>query len=192
MDLSHVVVTSVTRDDVRDGGAAFFAETIKEIRKICPGTTVEVLVPDFLGIPSAIKKVVDAAPDIFAHNLETVPRLYTEARQMADYSRSLDVIAEAKRVDSSMKTKSGIMLGLGEKEEEVLELFSDLRKAQCDFISIGQYLAPSLKHYKVAEYVHPDRFEFYKTRAEGLGFSHVESGPYVRSSYMASKYIAKK
>ncbi len=192
MGLRHVVVTSVTRDDIQDGGASVFAETIKEIRKICADITIEVLVPDFLGIPSSIRKVVDAGPDIFAHNLETVPRLYTAARQMADYARSLDVIASAKGLNGGIKTKSGIMLGLGEREGEVMDLLADLRGVQCDFMSIGQYLAPSLKHYKVTEYVHPDRFEFYKAQAIALGFMHVESAPYVRSSYMASKYTVKK
>lgn len=192
MGLKHVVITSVTRDDISDGGADHFAKTVKEVRRECRGITIEVLVPDFLGIPSSVRKVVESGPDIFAHNIETVPRLYPQARQMADYSRSLDVLSSAKKIGGGMKTKSGIMLGLGESEDEVIKVFSDLRKVQCDFLSIGQYLAPSHKHYKVAEYIHPDRFDQYKDKALEAGFQHVESGPYVRSSYMASKYTDKK
>ena len=188
MKLKHVVITSVTRDDLADGGAGIFAEVISGIRKTAKDTAIEVLVPDFCGDPSAIKKVVKAKPEVFAHNLETVPRLYPKVRQMADYRRSLGVLKMVKEIDPQIKTKSGLMLGLGESEQEVLAVLDDLRGTGCDYLSLGQYLSPSLEHYPVAEYVVPEKFVSYKIQAQALGFQHVESAPYVRSSYHAAGY----
>ncbi len=198
LGLRHVVITSVSRDDLADGGASMFAETVIEIRKtrfadsarrVHKDATVEVLVPDFNAKVESIQKVVNAKPDIFAHNLETVHRLYVEVRKGADYIRSLNVLGAAKKLNKNIYTKSGIMLGLGENEQEVLDLFCDLRKTECDFLSIGQYLAPSFRHFKVREYIKPEKFLFYKNKARELGFGHIESGPYVRSSYLAHRYI---
>lgn len=188
LGLRHIVITSVTRDDLANGGASIFVDTIIEIGKIDRGTVVEVLVPDFKGNIESIQKVINAKPDIFAHNLETIPRLYAEIRKEANYRRSLNVLESAKKLNKNIYTKSGIMLGLGEDEQEVLDLFCDLRKAECDFLSIGQYLAPSFRHFKVREYIKPEKFLFYKNKARELGFSHIESGPYVRSSYLAHRY----
>lgn len=187
--LKHVVITSVTRDDLLDGGAGAFANTVLSIRKKSPGATIEVLVPDFKLSLSSIEKVLRSGPDIFAHNVETVPALYKAVRQGADYDRSLEVLREAKKIAPDIKTKSGIMLGLGESEGEVLRVMKDLRSAGCDFLSIGQYLAPSLKHYPVKEYISPEIFKRLKEKGMGLGFLHIESGPYVRSSYMAGMYL---
>lgn len=191
LGLRHVVITSVTRDDLADGGASMFVDTVVEIGETDKNIAVEVLVPDFKGKIESIQKVIDAKPDIFAHNLETVPRLYAEVRKGANYLRSLKVLESAKKLNKNIYTKSGIMLGLGENKQEVLDLFDDLRKAECDFLSIGQYLAPSFKHFKVREYIKPEKFLFYKNKARELGFSHIESGPYVRSSYLAHRYIKK-
>ena len=189
LGLKHVVITSVTRDDLSDGGAGAFVDNITEIRKIGKKITIEVLVPDFNGNIDSVKKVIRAKPNIFAHNVETVPRLYSEIRPEADYMRSLNVLETAKKLDNNIYTKSGIMLGLGETEQEVLNVFYDLRKLNCDFLSAGQYLAPSHEHSAVREYLHPGKFVFYKEKAQELGFLYVASGPYVRSSYLASEYI---
>jgi len=191
LGLRHVVITSVTRDDLPDGGASVFADNIVEIHKLQKDIAVEVLVPDFYGEIESIKKVITAKPDIFAHNIETIPRLYGKVRKAADYMRSLDVLKTAKKLDNNIYIKSGIMLGLGETEQEVLDVFDDLRDIKCDFLSIGQYLAPSLNHFTVKEYITPEKFEFYKRQAQKLGFLHIESAPYVRSSYLASGYIGK-
>ncbi len=190
--LRHVVITSVTRDDLNDGGAGIFAETVLNIRRAAPEATIELLIPDFNGVRDHLGVVVASGPDIVAHNVETVPSLYRYVRQGSDYSRSLAVLAAIKNISPHLKTKSGIMLGLGEKEAEVISLMSDLRTADCDFLNIGQYLAPSKLHYPVKEYVAPGQFEYYKEKALSVGFSHVESGPYVRSSYMAQEYLWKK
>lgn len=187
LQLSHVVITSPTRDDLADGGAAGFAATVAKLREIAPEVAVELLVPDFAGNEASVAAVVAAAPDIFGHNVETVPRLY-DIRAGADYARSLQVLAVAKRLNSSLLTKSGIMLGMGEKADEVREVLRDLREAGCSYVSIGQYLAPSRQHYPVQEYVAPETFERYAQAAKDLGFLHVESGPYVRSSYHAGQY----
>jgi lipoic acid synthetase len=192
LKLRHVVITSVTRDDLEDGGASAFINTIKKIKDIREDIAVEVLVPDFKGDIESVRKIIDANPDIFAHNLETVPRIYPEARQGADYKRSLNVLRAAKEFDGSSYTKSGIMLGLGETGEEALEVLRDLREAQCDFLSIGQYLSPTTRHFSVKEYVAPEKFTFYKREAEELGFLSVESAPYVRSSYLAHRYIKNR
>ncbi len=187
--LKHVVITSVTRDDLPDGGAKAFADTVSSIRKKSPHTTIEILVPDFKRSLKDIETVVRSAPDIFAHNVETVPSLYNAVRQGSDYSRSLEVLKVAKKMAIKMKTKSGIMLGMGETEGEVLRVMRDLRSVECDFLSIGQYLAPSLGHYPVKEHIRPEKFTDYKEKGMELGFLHIESAPYVRSSYMAGMYL---
>ena len=189
LGLKHVVITSVTRDDIPDGGAYVFAETIRGIHNFDKSIAVEVLVPDFQGNHHAIWKVLDAKPQIFAHNLETVPRLYPIVRSQAKYNSSLEVLAQSKKIASHIYTKSGIMVGLGERENEVFDLMEDLRKVNCDFLSIGQYLAPSTGHAQVESFIHPEVFTRYKQKADELGFLHTESAPYVRSSYMASQYL---
>lgn len=192
LGLKHVVITSVTRDDLDDGGAQMFIDTVACLRKLSRNLTVEILTPDFGMNREAIRRVVEASPDVFAHNLETVPRLYKEAREGADYDRSLEVLSFIKECDPDMLTKSGVMLGLGESEEEVIGTFRDIAGTGCDFLSIGQYLAPSRSHLKVKEYISPDRFDKYREKALAEGFSHVVSGPYVRSSYSASDYLMRK
>jgi len=189
LGLSHVVVTSPTRDDLPDGGAAAFAETVARIRAESPQTKVELLIPDFLGNAAALATVVACAPDILGHNLETVPRLYG-IRSGADYGRSLDLLAAARRLDPELKTKSGLMLGLGEEEWEIFTVWEDLLRVGCNYLSLGQYLAPSRLHQKVERFVEPEHFERYRVAALALGFQHVESGPYVRSSYHAELYGA--
>ena len=191
LGLRHVVVTSVTRDDLPDGGAGAFAETIAAIRKTSPQVKVEVLIPDFRLDREAIAKVACAKPDVIAHNVETVPRLYQSARQGSDYKRSLGVLAAVKELGLGIPVKSGVMLGLGETEFELLDLFQDLVGAGCSFLSIGQYLAPSKAHVPVKEYVSPEKFDYYKEKALAAGFKYVLSGPYVRSSYGASEYIVR-
>jgi len=185
LELKHVVVTSVTRDDLPDGGAEIFAKTIQEIKKL--GMKAEVLVPDFKCDPDSVRTVVKAKPHIFAHNLETVKRLYPEVRKGADYYKSIQVLAFAKELDENLITKSGIMVGLGEGDDEVIELMHDLQKIQCDSIFIGQYLQPTRKNIKVNEYIEPSKFEFYKKKAYEFGFRYVQSGPFVRSSYLSSE-----
>ncbi len=185
LGLKHVVITSVTRDDLPDGGAGHFASVIEKVRSRCNGITIEVLIPDFKGDEAALDTVVSAVPHIINHNIETVARLYPEVRPQADYRRSLELLRNVKKKDSGIFTKSGIMVGLGEKPEEVTEVFRDLREYGCDILTIGQYLAPSFKHHQVVEYVTPHMFDKYKASAYGLGFSHVTSGPLVRSSYHA-------
>jgi len=187
--LKHVVVTSVTRDDLVDGGAGIFAETISCIRRDSPATAIEVLIPDFKLSFEALKAVTAASPDIIAHNIETVPSLYPLVRRGAEYARSLGVLRVVKELAPQAKTKSGIMLGMGENKEEVYSVMQDLSSAGCDFLSIGQYLAPSLRHYPVKEYISPEQFADYKKKGGSLGLSHIESGPYVRSSYMAASYL---
>lgn len=188
LGLSHVVITSPTRDDLADGGASVYAETVARIRSVSPRTKVELLIPDFRGEWSALATVVESAPDILGHNLETVPRLYS-IRSGADYERSLDLLAQARRMAPELNTKSGLMLGLGEEEAELFAVLEDLLKAGCGYLSLGQYLAPSRMHHPVQRYVEPERFELYKERALAMGFEHVESAPYVRSSYHAENYL---
>lgn len=185
LGLKYVVITSVTRDDMEDGGASVYAETIKILKDYDKALKVEVLVPDFKGYKPAIDAVLAAGPDVFGHNIETVPSLYN-IRKGADYSRSLGVLKHA--ADKGAVVKSSIMLGLGEREDEVMASLSDLRLAGCVYLSIGQYLQPDASHYPVKEYAAPELFAYYKEEALKMGFSHVESGPYVRSSYMAEKY----
>jgi len=187
--LKYIVITSVTRDDLPDGGAGHFADVIKAVREVNSDVSVEVLIPDFGGNLNALRKVVEAGPDVLNHNVETVPRLYPEVRPMAIYSRSLELIANVKILNDRLLTKSGIMLGLGETHEEVIEVFSDLRKADCDFITIGQYLAPSKLHHPVIKYWHPDIFENYKKLALEAGFKGAASAPLVRSSYNADEML---
>jgi lipoyl synthase len=190
--LKHVVITSVTRDDLSDGGAGVFADTVLRIFQKSPKVTIEVLIPDFKLSQAALRIVVGSMPQIIAHNLETVPSLYNAVRQGADYSGSLSVLGMIKEMSPETKTKSGIMLGLGEKTEEVYSVMQDLRSVGCDFLSIGQYLAPSLRHYPVRDYIHPEQFDDYKAKGLELGFLHIESGPYVRSSYMAAGYLSRE
>jgi len=189
MKLKHVVITAVARDDLKDGGADHFKQTIEAVRKLNPGIVIEVLVPDFLDNDSCIEMVLAADPHIYNHNLETVRRLTPSVRHRATYDRSLSVLKKAKDMrGSSIHTKSGIMLGLGEREEEVIQAMQDLRAAGCDILTLGQYLQPSLKHLPVIEFVSPEKFAEYKVRAEAMGFVHVASGPMVRSSYHADEF----
>jgi lipoic acid synthetase len=187
MGLRHVVLTMVTRDDLPDGGAAHVASTIAALRERVPASTVEVLVSDFGGDATAIDAVAAAAPDVFNHNVETVPRLYATVRPQADYARSLRVLARAKRASPGIPTKSGLMVGLGEKPEEVEGVLRDLRAAAVDIVTIGQYLRPSAKHLEVTEFVAPEVFERYAEAARMLGFGGVASAPFVRSSYHAGE-----
>lgn len=189
LGLKHVVITSVTRDDLSDGGAEIFAQTIRLIREKSKQVKVETLIPDFKRSSEALKIVIDAAPDILAHNLETVPSLYRQIRHGADYLGSLNLLREARKISSNIKVKSGIMLGLGESQDEVFLVMQDLRAVGCDFLTVGQYLAPSKQHYPVIDYIPLEQFECYKKKAKDLGFLHVQSGPYVRSSYMAGQYV---
>ena len=185
MGLHHVVVTSVDRDDLEDGGARHFAQTIQAIRHSAPQTTIEVLTPDFLRKPGAIEIVVEAHPDVFNHNLETVPRLYAEVRPGARYFNSLHLLQTVKDLDPSIFTKSGIMVGLGEGREEVYQVMDDLRAASVDFMTIGQYLQPTPQHHLVDRFVHPDEFQEYAAMARGKGFLMVSASPLTRSSYHA-------
>lgn len=186
MGLKHVVITTVTRDDLPDGGAGHFAKVVNAIRAKDSNITIELLISDLQGQKEALKTVVDSKPEIINHNVETVRRLYKEIRPMAIYERSLNVLRQVKEMDDTILTKSGMMMGLGEKEEEVIEVMKDLRDVGCDFLTLGQYLRPSEKHYPVMEYVTPETFERYKIKAEELGFKFIASGPFVRSSYKAA------
>ncbi len=185
LGLQHVVVTSVTRDDLPDGGAAHFAETIRSIREVLPGARVEVLVPDFRGDLAAVQVVLDAGPDVFAHNVETVPRLYPRVRPAARYNRSLAVLRFARDYAPSVLLKSSLMVGLGEQPEEVQEVLQDLRRVGVDVVTIGQYLQPTRRHLPVVAYVPLEQFEEYRNYGLKLGFRAVLSGPFVRSSYLA-------
>lgn len=191
LKLKHAVITSVTRDDLPDGGAAQFAEVVNEIRNLQQKITVEVLIPDFDGDEVALLKVIASKPDIINHNVETVPELYSKVRPMAIFERSLELLRKVKEVDDTILTKSGIMVGLGETEEAVVNVMKELRGVGCDIITIGQYLAPSSKHHPVIEYVHPDLFEKYKKIGTEMGFKHVVSAPLVRSSYHADEVLAE-
>jgi lipoic acid synthetase len=187
LKLSHVVITSPTRDDLTDGGASLYVATVTAIHAASPATRVELLIPDFQGCVPSLETVTASQPNIIAHNVETVPRLYG-IRSGADYGRSLDVLRICADLAPEIRTKSGVMLGMGETEDEVLQVFSDLRSVACSYLSIGQYLAPSRNHYPVQKYILPERFESLREYALEMGFSHVESGPYVRSSYHAGNY----
>jgi lipoic acid synthetase len=189
MKLKHAVVTSVTRDELPDGGAYIFGQTIRHIRELVPDCTVEVLIPDFKGSPAALATVMAARPDILNHNVETVPRLYPRVRPQADYRRSLKVLRRARELGGDVVTKSGIMVGLGEEWEEILEVMADLRAVDCDVLTIGQYLRPSAQHLPVERYYTPQEFDQLRAEGERLGFKHVESGPLVRSSYHAEQHV---
>lgn len=188
MGVKHCVITSVDRDDIPDGGAGIWAETIRAIKQAAPGTTIEALIPDFKGDATAVQKVMDAGPEVISHNLETVRRLTKEVRVYANYDTSLGVLKYISE-NSSIRTKSGIMLGLGETEGEILETMDDLRDAECQVITLGQYLQPSIHHLPVQKYVHPDDFNRYGKAAKEKGFRFVESAPLVRSSYHAINHV---
>jgi lipoic acid synthetase len=187
MEVKHAVITSVDRDDLKDGGASIWVETINEIRKENPYTTMETLIPDFKGRLQDIQPIINVAPEVVSHNVETVRRLTKKVRIQAKYDRSLDTLRFL--YEGGIKTKSGIMLGLGETEDEVIETMCDLRKVGVQIVTLGQYLQPTKKHLPVLEYITPEQFKKYKEIAKSLGFRHVESGPLVRSSYHAEKHI---
>jgi lipoic acid synthetase len=187
LNLKHVVITSVDRDDLSDGGARHFAEVIGEIKKINPKTTVEVLTPDFYRKGDVYKIIADAGPDVFNHNLETVPRLYLKVRPGSRYFQSLDLLKKIKNRNDQIFTKSGLMVGLGENRDEIMQVMDDLRVADVDFLTIGQYLQPTSKHYPLKDYIDPEEFETYKAIAESKGFLMVSSSPLTRSSYHASE-----
>jgi lipoic acid synthetase len=188
LGLKHVVITSVTRDDLPDGGAEHFYRCVLAVRART-GAAVEVLTPDFLGDVRAIDRVIESRPDVFNHNTETVPRFYKKVRGRADYQRSLDLLAHVKRAAPHITTKTGLMLGLGETREELLDVLADIRQTGCDMLTLGQYLTPTLKHVPVARYLPPEEFDELKELAQALGFSHVASGPFVRSSYHADEMV---
>jgi lipoic acid synthetase len=193
MGLKHVVITAVARDDLQDGGAEHFRRTIEAVRSLNPGIVVEVLTPDFLDRDDAIDSVLVARPDIFNHNLETIRRLTPSVRHRATYDRSLRVLAKVKdRLGDKVHTKSGMMLGLGETQEEVLEAMRDLRHANCDILTLGQYLQPTLKHLPVVDFIPPAVFDSLRREGQALGFTHVASGPLVRSSYHADEFTPSR
>jgi lipoic acid synthetase len=187
LKLRYAVITSVDRDDLKDGGAFVFAETIRQTREACPGIRIEVLIPDFRGSASALRMVAEALPDVLAHNVETVPRLYFVARPGSRYGRSLDHLRNAKSFGIPMTTKSSLMLGLGERRDEILEVLNDLREAEVDIVTLGQYLQPTQDHLPVEKFYTPQEFREYRDYAYSLGFRHVASGPLVRSSYHAEQ-----
>jgi lipoyl synthase len=187
MGVKHAVITSVDRDDLKDGGADIWAQTIRAIRQQSPGTTLETLIPDFAGNWSNLQVLIDVAPEIVSHNLETVRRLTKQVRIQAKYDRSLEVLFRLKK--GGMRTKSGVMLGLGETEQEVLETMQDLRAVHVDILTLGQYLQPTPKHLPVVEFIEPEKFAFYEQKGLEMGFRFVESGPLVRSSYHAEKHL---
>jgi len=188
LGLKYVVITSVTRDDIPDGGAGYFAMTIRQIKAVNPDTKVEVLIPDLKGNPDHLKVIIDAAPDVLNHNVEMVPRLYKEVRPKSNYYTTINLLKSAKKINKDLPLKSGFMLGLGEKDDEVDMLMDELKKAGTDLLTIGQYIAPSQEHAKVVEYVHPDKFDRHRNTAFKMGFKKVLSGPFVRSSYLAGNY----
>ena len=191
LDLKHVVVTSVDRDDLEDGGASHFAQCILEIRKKCPNTSIEVLTPDFLRKGDAFKVIVDARPDVFNHNIETVPSLYPKIRPGSRYFNSLNLLDNVKKLDKNIFTKSGMMVGLGETTDEIFQVMDDLRAANVDFLTIGQYLQPTPNHAKVMRYVAPDEFKYYEKMAKVKGFHMVSATPLTRSSYHAEEDFVK-
>jgi lipoic acid synthetase len=187
LNLKHAVITSVDRDDLNDGGANHFYEVIVETRKLNPSTTIEVLTPDFLRKGESYKKIVEAAPDVFNHNIETVPGLYRQVRPGSRYFASVELLKNIKKINKNIFTKSGIMVGLGENQDEILQVMDDLRSANVDFLTIGQYLQPSAKHHPLDRYYKPEEFEELKTIAESKGFLLVSSSPLTRSSYHADE-----
>jgi len=191
LGLKHVVITSVTRDDLADGGASQFFQTIVEVRSINPDVVIELLIPDFEGRKRAIKQVLEARPDIIGHNLETVPSLYGKVRPKASYERSLELLKLVKILQPDIYTKSGLMLGLGENEQEIFSVMEDLREINCDILTMGQYLQPSRFHLEVRRFIPPSEFEKYRRVAEKMGFLFVASGPFVRSSYKAGEFSSR-
>ena len=189
LNLNHVVVTSVTRDDLPDGGAGHFAATVKAIRKALPGSTIEILTPDFRGSLEAIDQAADSGPDVYNHNLETVPRLYPRVRPGADYRRSLGLLARVKEKHPGMNTKSGLMVGLGEEPDEITRVMKDLQEAGCDLLTIGQYLQPGPLQLPVDKLVEPEQYQSYRRQGLALGFREVAAGPFVRSSYRAHEMV---
>jgi len=189
LGLKHAVITSVDRDDLKDGGAGIFARTIRAIRRRSPGTTIEVLTPDFQCNLESVETVVDAGPDIFNHNTETVPRLYSRIRPKAVYANSLALLRHVKSLAPNMVTKSGLMVGLGETEDELLDVFRNMRVHDIDVLTVGQYLRPSKQHAEVVRYYRPEEFARFKEQALAMGFGHVEAGPLVRSSYHADEQV---
>ena len=187
MRVKHAVITSVDRDDLKDGGSTIWAQTVRAIRTQSPGTTLETLIPDFAGNWENLQAIIDVAPEIVSHNLETVRRLTKQVRIQAKYDRSLEVLFRLKK--GGMRTKSGLMLGLGETDEEIIEAMEDLRSVQVDILTLGQYLQPTPKHLPIVEFVNPERFEKYRLLGLEMGFRYVESGPLVRSSYHAEKHL---
>jgi lipoic acid synthetase len=187
MKVKHAVITSVDRDDLKDGGSEIWAQTVRAIRKQSPGTTLETLIPDFAGKWENLQVIIDIAPEIVSHNLETVRRLTKQVRIQAKYDRSLELLFRLKK--GGMHTKSGLMLGLGESEQEILETMQDLRNVGVEVLTLGQYLQPTLKHLPVVEFINPEKFEHYKIKGLEMGFRYVESGPLVRSSYHAEKHL---
>lgn len=185
LGLRFAVITSVTRDDLPDGGAMHFVQVIRAIRRACEGVGIEILIPDFMGSQAALDLVASEAPEVINHNIETVPRLYSAVRPQADYLRSLRLLERAKETSPSVVTKSGLMVGLGEIKEEVIRVLDDLRNHHCDLLTIGQYLSPSKGHFPVKAFIHPETFDDYAGIALGMGFKAVASGPFVRSSYKA-------
>ena len=192
MQLKHMVITAVARDDLSDGGAAHFQKVIERVREVTPEVLIEVLTPDFKDEDGPINTVIAARPDIFNHNLETVRSLTSKVRSVATYERSLSVLSKVKKRAPEIYTKSGLMLGLGETKQELLEAMTDLRSVGCDLLTLGQYLQPTQKHLKIAEFIHPDQFTEYKRIAEAMGFSYVASGPLVRSSYHADDFVPEE
>ena len=187
MRVKHAVITSVDRDDLKDGGSEIWAQTVRAIRKQSPGTTLETLIPDFAGKWENLQVIIDVAPEIVSHNLETVRRLTKQVRIQAKYDRSLEVLFRLKK--GGMHTKSGLMLGLGESEQEIMETMQDLRNVGVEVLTLGQYLQPTLKHLPVVEFISPEKFTYYKIKGIEMGFRYVESGPLVRSSYHAEKHL---
>jgi len=187
MKVKHAVITSVDRDDLKDGGSEIWAQTVRAIRKQSPGTTLETLIPDFAGKWENLQVIIDIAPEIVSHNLETVRRLTKQVRIQAKYDRSLELLFRLKK--GGMHTKSGLMLGLGESEQEILETMQDLRNVGVEVLTLGQYLQPTLKHLPVVEFINPEKFEYYKIKGLEMGFRYVESAPLVRSSYHAEKHL---
>ena len=187
MKVKHAVITSVDRDDLKDGGSEIWAQTVRAIRKQSPGTTLETLIPDFAGKWENLQVIIDVAPEIVSHNLETVRRLTKQVRIQAKYDRSLELLFRLKK--GGMHTKSGLMLGLGESEQEILETMQDLRNVGVEILTLGQYLQPTLKHLPVVEFINPEKFEYFKIKGLEMGFRYVESGPLVRSSYHAEKHL---
>lgn len=187
LELKHAVITSVTRDDLPDGGAAHFAALVREIKRQAPNCRIELLIPDLQGDWHALAKILNAEPEVLGHNLETVPRLYPEVRAGAQYQRSLQLLGKVKELAPKIVSKSGLMLGMGEEHDEIMQTLRDLREVDCQTLTLGQYLAPTREHFPVVRYIPPEEFDELKTQAEKLGFDHVESGPLVRSSYHAEE-----